>query len=92
MSLSLDLYLAALALAAATELEISKSRTGRRKLADEELGSAFGIELAEAPRAPSKVAKASARKTRATVAKGRRKRRGEAALSHGVSSKIQYIY
>ena len=60
--------------AAATELEISKPRTGRRKLADEELGSVFGIELAEAPRAPSKVAKPRARKARATAAvkKGRR--------------------
>ena len=54
--------------AAATELEISKPRTGRRKLADEELGSVFGIELAEAPRAPPKVAKPRARKARATAA------------------------
>jgi uncharacterized Zn finger protein len=63
-------------IAAATEIEISKPRTGRRKLADEDLGSVFGIELAQAPRAAAAQAPtARARKARAPV-KAKSKRRG----------------
>jgi hypothetical protein len=63
-------------IAAATELELAKPRSGRRKLAAEDLGSVFGIELAEAPRAaaaPKVIPRA--RKALAPV-KAKSKRRG----------------
>jgi uncharacterized Zn finger protein len=40
-------------IAAATELEVTSRGASRKTLADEDLGSVFGIELAEAPRRPA---------------------------------------
>jgi uncharacterized Zn finger protein len=48
-------------IAQAAEVEVSR-HSGRKTLADEDLGSVFGIELAEAPRAASARVKKQARK------------------------------
>lgn len=53
-------------IAQAADVEVSR-RSGRKTLASHELGSVFGIELAEAPRAPSPRAKPPARKARPPV-------------------------
>ena len=57
-------------IAQAADLEVSR-RSRRKTLASEDLGGVFGIELAEAPRAPSVPAKRVARKARSAGVKKR---------------------
>ena len=53
-------------IAQAAKVEVSR-RSGRKTVASEDLGSVFGIELAQAPSAPSARVKAPARKKRPQV-------------------------
>jgi uncharacterized Zn finger protein len=65
-------------IARATDLEVARGRTRRKRLAREDLGSVFGIELDEAPRARPSAAKPHARKAgkprAATKRRGRRRK------------------
>lgn len=54
-------------IAAATDLEVKPRGSARKTLASEDLGSVFGIELTEAPRAPSARVKPPSRKKRAVA-------------------------
>lgn len=54
-------------IAAAADLEVKPRRGGRKTVAAEDLGSVFGIELTEAPSAPSARVKPPARKKRPPV-------------------------
>jgi len=61
-------------IAQATNLEVSR-RSGRKTLAGEDLGSVFGIELAEAPRAPSARVKKPGGKGRSPTRRKKRARK-----------------
>lgn len=63
-------------IAAATDLEVKPRRSGRKTVATEDLGSVFGIELAQAPSVPSAGVKAPARKERPPVRAPRPARKG----------------
>jgi uncharacterized Zn finger protein len=54
-------------IAAATDLEVKPRSSGRKTLASEDLGSVFGIELTQAPGAPSARVKPPLRKKRPVV-------------------------
>jgi len=66
-------------IAAATNLEVSARAPKRKTLAAEDLGSVFGIELAEAPRAGSPAVSPRGRKAR-PLPKVRGKKRGRQAV------------
>ncbi|MGH8169999.1 MAG: SWIM zinc finger family protein [Steroidobacteraceae bacterium] len=63
-------------IAAAAAVDVSQRPSRRKTLAGEDLGSVFGIELTEAPRARSAAVKRAARKPRVPKKKGRGRKGG----------------
>lgn len=64
-------------IAGATAMEVSR-RGNRKTVASEDLNRVFGIDLAEAPRAPAASAKRPARKPRSSIGAGERGRKAAA--------------
>ncbi|MBW4052010.1 MAG: hypothetical protein HIU85_11195 [Proteobacteria bacterium] len=61
-------------IAQAADVEVTR-RSGRKTLASEDLGSVFGVELAETPRAVTQAAKPASRRARAATAVKKRGRK-----------------